>query len=122
MVNEEVISEIDTILQSKPKTSKLAIVSIVFGILGPFSAGTMWLASCSNFLKIGSPLIISFFSCGVAWIIGLASGIKSLEQINSSEGQLHGEECAIVGIVTSTVWMLLILVGFLLPTIYSVNS
>lgn len=122
MVNEEIISKIDTIVQGKSKTSKMAIISIVFGILGPFSAGAMWVASCSNFLTVVRPLIIFPFSCGITWILGLASGIKSLEQINKSEGQLLGKEYAIIGIITSGLWMLLILAAFLLPAIYSVNS
>ena len=122
MVNDETIIESDAILQSKSKTSKLAIVSVVFGILGPFSAGAMWLTSRSQFLNIGSSPMIPFFSYGVAWILGLASGVKSLEQIENSEGQLHGKEYAIVGIVTSAVWLFLILVCFFLPTIFSVNS
>jgi uncharacterized membrane protein len=122
MVNCEIINESDATLQSKSETSKLAIVSVAFGILGPLSAGVMWLISRSQFLNIGSPLIVSFFSYGIAWILGLASGVKSLEQIKNSEGQLHGKEYAIVGIVTSSVWMFLILVCFFLPTIFSVNS
>ena len=122
MVNGEVINELDVILQSKSETSKLAIVSVAFGILGPLSAGVMWLTSRSQFLNIGSPLIVPFFSYGIAWILGLASGVKSLEQIENSKGQLHGKEYAIVGIVTSAVWLFLILVCFFLPTIFSVNS
>lgn len=122
MVNEEIIDEIDSILRSRLKTSKLAIISMVFGILGPFSAGAMWIVSYSNFLNVGSPLIIFPFSCGIAWILGLALGVKSLEQINDSEGQLHGKEYALVGIITSTVWMIVILICLLLPAIYSINS
>ncbi len=122
MVNEKVVIETDAILQSKPKISKLAIVSVVFGILGPFAAGTMWCVSRSYFLNTERPLITSTFSYSIAWILGLALGIKSLEQINCSEGQLHGKEYAIVGVVTSIVWMLLVLVCFILPSIFSVNS
>jgi len=122
MVNCEIINESDATLQIKSETSKLAIVSVVFGILGPLSAGVMWLISRSQFLNIGSPLIVLFFSYGIAWILGLASGVKSLEQIANSEGQLHGKEYAIVGIVTSAFWLFLIGVCFFLPTIFSVNS
>jgi uncharacterized membrane protein len=122
MVNGEIISESDAALQSKSETSKLAIVSVVFGILGPLTTGVMWLTSRNQFLNTGSPLIVPFFSYGIAWILGLASGVKSLEQIENSEGQLHGKEYAIVGIVTSAVWLFLILVCFFLPTIFSVNS
>jgi uncharacterized membrane protein len=110
MVNDEIINESDAALQSKSETSKLAIVSVVFGILGPLSTGVMWLTSHSQFLSVGSLLIVPFFSYGIAWILGLASGVKSLEQIENSKGQLHGKEYAIVGIVTSAVWLFLILV------------
>lgn len=109
MVNCEILNESDAALQIKSETSKLAIVSVVFGILGSLSAGVMWLTSHSQFLNIGSPLIVSFFSYGIAWILGLASGVKSLEQIENSGGQLYGKEYAIVGIVTSAVWLFLIL-------------
>jgi uncharacterized membrane protein len=122
MVNDEIINESDATLQLKSETSKLAIVSVVFGVLGPLSAGVMWLTSRSQFLNIGSSLIVPFFSYSIAWILGLASGVKSLEQIKNSEGQLYGKEYAIVGVVTSAVWMFLILVCFFLPTIFSVNS
>lgn len=122
MVNSEIINESDAILQSTSETSKLAIVSVVFGISGPFSAGIMWLTSHSQFLDIGGSLIMLVFSYGIAWILGLAYGVKSLEQIENSEGQSHGKEYAIVGIVTSAVWLFSILVCFFLPTIFSVNS
>jgi uncharacterized membrane protein len=122
MVNDEIINESDAALQSKSETSKLAVVSVVFGILGPLSAGVMWLTSRSQFLNIGSPFIVPLFSYGIAWILGFASGVKSLKQIESSEGRLYGKEYAFVGIVTSAVWLFLILVCFFLPTIFSVNS
>ena len=122
MVNSEIITELDAILQSRSETSKLAIASSVFGISGPLSASIMWLISHSQFLNIESSLIMSLFSYSIAWILGLAYGVKSIEQIENSEGHLHGKEYAIVGIVTSTVWLLLILVCFFLPTIFSVNS
>jgi hypothetical protein len=122
MVNEEIINGSDAALQSKSETSKMAILSAVFGILGPLSAGIMWLTSQSQSLNTGSTLIAPFFSYGIGWILGLVSGVKSLEQIENSEGRLHGKEYAIVGIVTSAVWLFLILTFFLLPTIFSVNS
>jgi uncharacterized membrane protein len=122
MVNCEIINESEATVQLKSETSKLALVSVASGILGPLSAGIMWLTSSSQFLNIGSSLIVSFFSCVIAWILGLASGLKSLEQIENSDGRIHGKEYAIVGIVTSVVWLLLIFVCYFLPTIFSVNS
>ena len=122
MLNEQITIETDAVVQSKPKTSKMAIFSVVFGILGPLSAGTVFLISLSNFMNIAFPFIMSPLSYSVAWILGLAFGVKSLEQIEKSEGQLLGKEYAIIGIVTSAVWMFLILVCFLMPAIFSVNS
>ena len=123
MVIEEIINEIDINSQStKPMISKLAIVSAVFGILGPFFTGAMWIVMCNNFLTLGSPLVIAPFSCGLAWILGIILGLKALKQIESSQGQLVGREYAIVGIFTSALWMLLIFMVLFLPMIYCVNS
>lgn len=120
---EETISEIDINSQGrKPKTSKLAVMSMVFGVLGPFSCGAIWIVSFNDFLKIGNGFIMAAFSCGFAWILGLALGAKSLEQVKSSEGQLVGREYAIAGIIISAAWMALIFVGLLLPALYYVNS
>ena len=123
MVNEEAISETNISLQSqKTEISKLAIMSLMFGILGPFSCGAMWIMSCNDFFTIGTPIIIVPFSCGLTWILGLVLGIKSLKQIESSEGQSGGREYAIAGISISAAWLLLIFVVLFLPMIYSVNS
>ena len=129
MENEGIIDETEIIRETgigsqsqQAKISKLAVASMVFGILGPLSAGALWIVSFSDFLTIGSPRIITFFSCSLAWILGLALGIKSLEQIESSEGLLLGKEYAMVGIFVSAVWMVLILVALLLPAVFSVNS
>ena len=123
MTMEETISEIDINSQGrKPKTSKLAVMSMVFGVLGPFFCGAIWIVSFNDFLKIGNGFIMAAFSCGFAWILGLALGAKSLEQVKSSEGQLVGREYAIAGIIISAAWMALIFVGLLLPALYYVNS
>ena len=119
----EIVSETGLDLQDqRAKTSKLAVLSIIFGVLGPFSSGTLWIVSFSDFLSMGAHHLITLFSCSLAWILGLALGIKSLEQIESSEGLLLGKEYAMVGIFVSAVWMVLILVALLLPAVFSVNS
>lgn len=122
MLSEEIIIETDAVEQSEPKTSKIAIISAVFGILGPLSAGTFLLVSLSNFMNITFPFVMAPLSYSVAWIPGIAFGAKSLVQINDSEGKLLGKEYAIIGIVTSSVWMFLIFICFLLPSIFTVNS
>lgn len=122
MQNEEVITETEVDLQSQmPRISKLAITSVVFGISGPFSSGVTWIASVNNFV-IGSHFVMVIFSCGVASILGLLLGVRSLEQIRNSEDKLIGREYAIVGTVTSAVWLFLVFVGLFLPTIHSINS
>jgi len=123
MVNEETITETYSTAEShEQRISKLAVTSMVFGVLGPFSAGTMWILSFNNFFTTRNPLIMVLFSCGFAWILGLVSGQKSLEHIRNSQGQLLGSQYAIIGMVLSTAWMLLIFVSFLLPALHSVNS
>ena len=104
------------------RISRLAVGSLVFGILGPFLSGVMWIASFNNFLLVKSPFMMNIFSCSVAWMLGLVFGIKSLEQIRNSDGQLAGKEYAFVGIIVSTVWMFFISVSVFLPAIYAVNS
>jgi len=121
MENEENIIETKDSSQSKPRTSKLAIISAAFGILGPFSSGTMWIASVNDFVIRGH-FIMTLFSCGVASILGLVLGTKSFDQIKNSEGRLIGKEYAIIGTTTSAIWLFLIFVGIFLPVIYSVNS
>lgn len=129
MENEATLGETqlvdETGIDSQPqevKVSKLAVASMVFAILGPFSAGALWVVSLSEFLSVGDPTIITLFSCSLAWILGLVLGIKSLEQIESGQGQLLGREYALVGIIVSAIWMILILAALLLPASFSVNS
>lgn len=129
MENEAALNEMqlvdETGIDSQPqevKVSKLAVASMVFAILGPFSTGALWIVSLSEFLSVGDPTIITLFSCSLAWILGLVLGIKSLEQIESSQGQLLGREYALVGIIVSAIWMILILAALLLPASFSVNS
>jgi hypothetical protein len=122
MEKEENIIEVDSCSESwEPRISRLAIASAVFGILGPFCSGAAWIASVNNFV-VKSNFIMTLLSCGVASIVGLLLGTRSLEQIKSSEGRLLGREYAIVGTATSGVWLFLIFIGLFLPVIYSVNS
>ena len=123
----EAVSETDTNLQSqKPKTSRLAITSMVFAILGPFLFGPMFILMFYGLsfydLIIQSPYITTFFSCILAWILGLVLGIKSLGQIDNSQGQLVGRAYAIAGIAISLAWILSILGSLFFPVLYYVNS
>ncbi len=100
----------------------MAIASVVFGELGPFCAGVVWIVTFNDFITIDNPVIIGFFSCAVTWILGLVFGIKSLKLICKSQGQLIGKEYALAGIVISAAWMLTVLAAIILPGIYYVNS
>ena len=127
MENEEVISETGSNSQSqKLKTSRLAITSMAFAIFGPFLFGPMLILlfyglSFRNLL-IQSPYRMTSLSCVVAGILGLVLGIKSLGQIDNSQGLLAGRGYAIAGIAISISWILLILAVLLLPALYYVNS
>ena len=133
MENEETISEAETVsetdtnLQSqKSKTSRLAITSMVFAIFGPFLFGPMFILMFYGLsfydLIIQGPYITTFLSCILAWILGLVLGIKSLGQIDNSQGQLVGRAYAIAGIAISLAWILSILGGLFFPVLYYVNS
>ena len=65
------------------KTSRIAITSLVLGILG-------------------------LFTCGITSLVGLVLGIVGLVKINKSEGRLSGNGLAIAGIVTSGIFVLFI--------------
>ena len=127
MENEEVISETDSNSQSqKLKTSRLAITSMVFAILGPFLFAPMLILLFYGLsfydLITQSPYIMTLFSCILAWILGLVLGIKSLGQIDNSQGLLVGRAYAIAGIAISLAWILSILGGLFFPALYYVNS
>ena len=95
---------------------------MVFAVLGPFACGLMWVLPPNNLLSIPSPLVIKVFACTVAWIAGIILGIKAIARIENSSGRLTGREYAVVAIVTSEAWVILLLIALLLPMIYSVNS
>jgi len=78
-----------------PKTSAMAITSLILGILG-------------------------LISCGITAVVGLILGIVSLIKVRNSNGQLSGTGIAIAGICVSGVLMLLALpisAGLLLPAL-----
>jgi hypothetical protein len=105
----------------QPRSSGFAFFSAILGILGPFSAGVMWIASVNNFV-IRANLIMTFFACGLTSLLGLLLAIISFEQIRGSEGSLKGREYAVIGTCTSAAWLLMVCIGLLLPVIHSVNS
>lgn len=73
-----------------PKTSGLAIASLILGFLG--------------------------IACGVTAIVGLILGIVALVQISKSQGRLTGNGLAIAGVIVSAVFLLL-MPALLLPAI-----
>lgn len=123
MENEETLSQTYAGAQChEPRISGLAVGSLVFGALGPFSSGVMWILTLNDLSTQRSPFMMVVFSCAVSWILGLALGAKSLVQIETSERQIAGREYAIVGMILSTVWMLVVFMSFFMPALYSVNS
>jgi prepilin-type processing-associated H-X9-DG protein len=81
------------------RTSRLAIASLVLGILG-------------------------LFTCGVTALVGLILGIVSMVKINKSNGALGGRGLALAGTIVSAVFLLLIPVqaALLLPALARAKS
>ncbi|MBE0542628.1 MAG: DUF4190 domain-containing protein [Verrucomicrobia bacterium] len=79
---------------ARPKTSGMAIASLVLGILG-------------------------LVSCGATALVGLVLGIVAMVKIKNSEGRLSGNGLAIAGTVVSGVFLLLIPIqaAMLLPAL-----
>jgi hypothetical protein len=77
-----------------PKTSSLAVTSLVLGVLG-------------------------LLTCGLTSLVGLVLGIVALVRINKSQGQLRGQGLAIAGTIVSAVFLLLIPISaaMLLPAL-----
>ncbi len=76
-----------------PKTSGMAVASLVLGVLG---------------------------MCGVTAVVGLVLGIVSLRKINRSQGQLGGQGLAIAGIAVSAFMLLFsipVMAGLTLPAL-----
>ena len=65
-----------TVAASPPKTSPMAVTSLVLGILG-------------------------LFSCGITALIGVVFGVIALTRIRKSEGRLGGKTVAVAGICAS---------------------
>jgi prepilin-type processing-associated H-X9-DG protein len=77
-----------------PKTSRLAVTSLVLGCLG-------------------------LLTCGITSLVGLVLGIIALVRINQSKGQLGGQGLALAGTIVSAVFLLLapITAAMLLPAL-----
>ncbi len=86
-------------LDGVPKTSGLAITSLVLGVLG-------------------------LVSCGITSLVGLVLGIVALVKINKSQGRLSGGGLAIAGIVVSGILLLIAPIGaaMLLPALARAKS
>jgi prepilin-type processing-associated H-X9-DG protein len=81
------------------KTSRLAITSLVLGVLG-------------------------LVSCGITSLVGLVLGIVALVKINKSQGRLSGGGLAIAGIAVSGVLLLVapIVAAMVLPALAKAKS
>ena len=108
------------IINQKAKTSKMAVTSMVLGILAPCCFFAVWIVSCFSshgIITVGR-YIMTAFSCSVAWILGLVLGMISIEQIRNSEQHLIGTAYAIVGISISALWIALLVIRFLMPALF----
>lgn len=78
----------------QPKTSGMAITSLVLGTLG-------------------------FFSCGITALVGLILGIIAMVKVKNSQGHLKGGGLALAGTIVSGIFLLLIpiFVAMLLPAV-----
>src|SRR5664279_1951846 len=77
-----------------PKTSRLAVTSLVLGCLG-------------------------VLTCGITSLVGLVLGIIALVRINKSKGQLGGQGLALAGTIVSAAFLLLVPIpaAMLLPAL-----
>jgi len=94
----------------KPKISKLAIASLVFGLLGPLSYLAIKIISSRSDIYLMSSWLgaIGLFSLGFAWIPGLLFGAASIGLIKHRRGRLTGKKYANTGLLISTVWVIFI--------------
>jgi hypothetical protein len=106
------MSETDTNAQTqKPKTSKLAVTSLVFGLLGPivyFALTTEWFYELSLKEPLGVLGTISGLLCFFAGLMGILCAIASSGQIKNSQGHLVGRWYANMGFVISLLWTLFV--------------
>ncbi len=81
------------------RTSRMAITSLVLGILG-------------------------LFSCGLTALVGLVLGIIAMVKITKSNGELGGRGIALAGTIVSAVFLLFVPIqaGLLLPALANAKS
>ena len=76
----------------RPKTSGLAITSLILGILG-------------------------LVTCGIGAVLGLIFGIMAIIKIRNSNGRLGGFGLALAGTIISAVFVILLPIAMLLPAL-----
>lgn len=128
VIQESINNVFSDIINQETKTSKLAVMSMIFGILAPLYFIAVCIVtllssylSVNGLITVGRYIMIAF-SYSAAWILGLALGLVSLEKIRNSQQYLVGKAYAFVGISISTLWMILLIARFLLPALFYVNS
>lgn len=128
VIQESINNVFSDIINQETKTSKLAVMSMIFGILAPLYFIAVCIVtllssylSVNGLITVGRYIMIAF-SYSAAWILGLALGLVSLEKIRNSQQHLVGKAYAFIGIAISTLWMILLIARFLLPALFYVNS
>ncbi len=81
----------------KPKTSGMAITSLVLGILG-------------------------LVSCGLTAVVGLIFGIVAIVKIRNSQGKLGGFGLALAGTIISAVFIMMMPAAMLLPALAAAKA
>lgn len=99
----------------KPKTSKLAIAAMVFGVIPIFA---LIYLSYSEFripkvFRATPPFALPLFA-----LIGLVLGIVAIVRIKKSKRQLTGQAAAILGVVAAVFFLTIVIIGLIILCIY----
>lgn len=106
----------DNIQYKKPRTSKPAITSLVFGVLSLY---TLVISEPGGWCGTGHlTYIYKLYALRLSSVIGLTMGLLAIVGIKKSSGILKGRRLAIAGIVTASVSLILGLLR-LAPQSYS---
>ncbi len=103
--------------EQKARACRLAVWSIVLGILGPILWILLWtIDATGEFLSKGPCVFVPLAYCAFG-LPGLLLGRQSLQKIHNMGGSLRSERFARIGILVSKVWFLLIPIGFIWPVL-----
>lgn len=90
---------------SKPKISKLAIVSLLFGVLSLCTLGMVEPVGLCGYMSLSYVCVL--FALRLSAIAGLFIGILAIVKIKKSSGMLKGKGFALVGIASAAALLIL---------------